>query len=150
MGGALLLGVLAVVWLAVLTPPLLRSRAAHRQQPAFSDFYASLSSIGGHGGAVRVQRPSARVRRRTAERRRRVFTTLGTTTAVSFVGAAFSGSGSMWTLFVLSLLALGAYVGLLVAIARNAVGPVQVGTVHYLPTCTGPTALRAIATSRPT
>lgn len=129
----MLLGVLALIWLAVLTPPLLRARAAHRAQPGFSDFYASLSSIGGHGGAARVRRPSAAARRRTAERRRRVFTTLGTTTAVCFVGAAFSGSGTMWLLFTLALVALGAYVGMLVAIARSAVRPTTIGTVHYLP-----------------
>ena len=122
------------LWLAVLTPPLLRARATHRAQPGFSDFYASLSSIGGVNGEARVKRPSAAARRRTAERRRRVFSTLGTTTAVCFVGAAFSDSGSMWLLFALSLVALLAYVGLLVALARSAVRPAPIGTVHYLPT----------------
>jgi hypothetical protein len=130
----LLLGALAVLWGAILTPPLLRARAANRGPVDFSDFYSSLSQIGGRRGArgVLPNDPMARrrallMRRRTAERRRRVLATLGCAVGLTFLAASFGSGVGPWMLFGASVLLLAAYVGLLVVMRRSStVRPVNV------------------------
>lgn len=126
-GGPLLLAVLGLIWIAVLTPAVLRARSAHRQHPDFSDFYSSLSRIGQpshlyqtHTDDPRERRRLQLTRRRTAERRRRVFNTLGGATLFAWVAAALGNSGTLWVCFAVGAVLLVAYVGLLISIARNA------------------------------
>jgi hypothetical protein len=135
----LLLGALAVLWAAILTPPLLRARAANRGPVDFNDFYSSLSRVAGRHGArgVLPSDPAARrrviqMRRRTAERRRRVLVTLAAAVGITFLAASFGSGVGPWMLFGLSTLLLAGYVGLLVMMRRsNALRPAP---VQYLRT----------------
>ena len=125
-GGQLVLAVLGLVWIAVLTPALLRARAAHRHQPDFNAFYSSLSQLGNPSSSFRAhstdpvdRRRMQLARRRTAERRRRVFNTLGGAALFSFAAAVLGNSATLWGVFGFAALLLGAYIGLLVMIARS-------------------------------
>ena len=136
-GRQMLLVVIAVLWIAFLAPILMRARIANRQQPDFSDFYASLSQLGrqptsyGTSDDPRIRRRQALARKRTAERRRRVFNTLGGSATFLLVAAMLGNSSMLWALFGVAMLLLVAYVGLLVAIARAA-RPIQnLGAVQY-------------------
>ena len=117
---------LCLIWIAVLTPAVLRARAAHRQQPDFNDFYSSLSQLASpngmcrsHGADPRERQRQQGIRRRTAERRRRVFNALGGTAMFTFTAAALGNSGLLWAVFGIVVFALVAYVAMLVTIAQN-------------------------------
>ncbi len=117
---------LCLIWIAVLTPAVLRARAAHRQQPDFNDFYSSLSQLAHPNSSSRSNTSDPRerqrlqgIRRRTAERRRRVFNALGGAALFSFVAAALGNSAMLWAAFAIIALALVTYVAMLVLIAQN-------------------------------
>ena len=127
----LLLGALAVLWAAILTPPLLRARAANRGPVDFSDFYSSLSQVAGRHSVrgVLPSDPGARrraimMRRRTAERRRRVLVTLASAVGITFLAASFGSGVGPWMLFGVSVLLFLGYVALL-ALLRRSVRPVD-------------------------
>ncbi len=137
----LLLGALAVLWAAILAPPLLRARAANRGPVDFNDFYSSLSRVAGRNGArgVLPADPIARrrvllMRKRTAERRRRVLATLGAAVGITFLAASFGSGVGPWMLFGLSTLLLLGYVGLLVALRRSNAARVLPADMRYLRT----------------
>ena len=138
MGGQLVIVALLVGWIAILTPPLLRARAANRQQPDFSDFYQSLSQLGRHNNAHALsddpqsRRRQALTRRRTAERRRRVFNSLAGTSGFALVAAMLGTSTSLWVIFGLCFALLVGYVAVLVFVARQARPLPTVGRVQYL------------------
>ena len=138
MGGQLIVVVLAIAWIAALTPPLLRGWAANRQQPDFNDFYSSLSSLGRQSNSraladdPRLRRRQQLARRRTAERRRRVFNTLGGTTVFSFVAAVLGSASVLWGLFTLCALLFATYLALLATMARNARPMSAAGRMPYL------------------
>jgi hypothetical protein len=130
----LLLGALAVLWGAILTPPLLRARAANRGPVDFSDFYSSLSRVAGRNGmrGMLPADPAARrqvllMRRRTAERRRRVLITLAAAVGITFLAASFGSGIGPWMLFGGATLLLLGYLALLVLLRRTS-RPVA---VHY-------------------
>jgi hypothetical protein len=133
--GQVLIGVLAVLWLLVLAPPLLRARAAHRHSNDLSDYCRSLSKLGRHqrrsGAAFGTPSAAATVsprvraaRRRAAERRRRVFTWLGGSLAATFVLAALSSSRPLWLLCGACLAALLSYTALVAHFQRRATQPI--------------------------
>ena len=135
----LLLGALAVLWAAILTPPLLRARAANRGPVDFNDFYSSLSRVAGRHGALGVlpNDPAARrrvllMRRRTAERRRRVLGTIAIAVGITFLAASFGGGIGAWVLFGLSTLMLIGYIALLAMLRRSSA--VRSGDLRYLRT----------------
>ena len=123
----LLLGALAVLWAAILAPPLLRARAANRGPVDFNDFYSSLSRVAGRNArGVLPADPVERrrvilMRKRTAERRRRVLTALGAAVAITFFAASFGSGVGPWMLFAASTLMLIGYVALLVMMRRSTV-----------------------------
>lgn len=117
---------LCLIWIAVLTPAVLRARAAHRQQPDFNDFYSSLSQLASPNTVHRSNSADPRerqrqqsIRRRTAERRRRVFNALGGSAMFSGTAALLGNSGLLWAAFGVVAFALVAYVAMLVTIAQN-------------------------------
>ena len=150
----MLIGVLALLWLAVLTPPLLRARAHHRTSGDLTDYYTSLSRLGRHqrrgrpvvlaGGApmtaARTASPRMRAaQRRATMRRRRVFTTLVSAVGATFVLGALSSSRIMWLLCGMCLAALLAYTALVAHFQRAAQMPVvPLATVSYLRVPTAP------------
>ncbi len=136
----MLLGALALLWGAILTPPLLRARAANRGPVDFSDFYTSLSQLGGRRGprGALPADPGARrravlCRRRTAERRRRVLVTLGGAVGVTFLAASFGSGIGPWLLFAASVALLGGYVALLAYMQRSAGSHGRPNNLRYLP-----------------
>ena len=128
--GQVLIGVLAVLWLAVLAPPLLRARATHRRSGDLSDYCMSLSKLGRHPRRATTAVPGvmpARARaahRRAAQRRRRVFSWLGGAVGSTFVLAALSSSRPMWLLCGVCLAALLAYVALVAHFQRRPTLPI--------------------------
>jgi hypothetical protein len=123
----LLLGALVVLWAAILTPPLLRARAANRAPVDFNDFYSSLSQVAGRRGSraalpadPHARRRAAQMHRRTAERRRRVLATLGGAVGITFLAASFGSGIGPWMLFGASVMLLLGYVALLVYMRRAA------------------------------
>ncbi len=145
----MLIGVLALLWLAVLAPPLLRARSTHRRNGDLSDYYTSLSKLGRHqrartdlnSHALMGIAPAAAVparvraaRRRAAQRRRQVFTVLTGALGVTFVLAALSSSRPMWLACGVSLAALLAYTALVAHFQRiAAMPPLPLPNVSYLP-----------------
>jgi len=140
------LGLLAVVWIAVLAPPLLRKGAETRKADSIGDFRRQLVVLQRTGPSViapantRVDRrfgapapayttaaaPVARVARpvrettRTARRRRRnVLVGLALTTLLLIVIGAVPGMHVLLGMAAASALLLGVYVALLVRL-RNA------------------------------
>jgi hypothetical protein len=134
--GQVLIGVLAVLWLLVLAPPLLRARAAHRHSGDLSDYCRSLSKLGRHQrrtatafaaptAAVALSPRARAARRRAALRRRRVFAWLGGSLGATFVLAALSSSRSMWLLCGVCLAALLSYTALVAHFQRRDTQPVM-------------------------
>jgi hypothetical protein len=140
------LGLLAVVWIAVLAPPLLRKGAETRRADSIGDFRRQLVVLQRTGPSViapantRVEHgfgsaapayvspasPVARMTRasrettRTARRRRRnVLTVLALTTLLLLVIGAVPGMHIVLALAAVSGVLLGVYVALLVRL-RNA------------------------------
>ena len=139
--------VLAILWAAVLVPPILRSRAEGGTTGGVSDFFGRLrDGLGGgrgHGDALPALQPiigpmgnpvgpvtngaaplgPVRVpgAMSPAQRRRRdVLVGLLGLAALMFLMAAFSGSMIFWVLHLLADVALGVYVYMLLQIkSRN-------------------------------
>ena len=142
----MLIGVLGLVWLAVLGPPLLRSRSAHRRDNDFSAFYSSLSQLrpqhaAGYsasrtGGPVRSPESARHARQRTAARRRRVYGTLFGVMAATFVLGSLGSSRPMWMLFSLATVLLVAYTAILVKMEHTGlavVTTIEPANIAFLP-----------------
>lgn len=145
--------VLAVIWAAVLVPPMWRQRVDNRPADSIKQFHRHLRVLNGgepHGysRALTAQagtpivtapmtyrrpqgmRPSAELRRRrTIERRRNVLFALVAAVAVTFV-LALTGIKAMLMLNIVSDLALAGYVALLVSMKSQ--GVERATNVRYL------------------
>lgn len=139
--------ILAVIWAAVLVPPMLRARAEGSPVDSIGDFRRQLSVLqrttpaaaSGHQIApyspppgatpvVPVRPPMTKLQ--AQQRRRQVFLVLGTAVPVSFAGAVFSG-GAAWGVHLAVLALFGTYVGLLIR-ARNLAAEREM-KVRFLP-----------------
>lgn len=133
----MVLALLVAAWVAVLAPPLLRSRGnplkslgTPRSGDSIGDFNYRLGVLGrangtGDGPPPRNigplpalsapalssfgTGPHLDAAQLSAKRRRDVFTVLGGAAAITFVLAVASGSGAVWKLQILTDLLLGAY-----------------------------------------
>jgi hypothetical protein len=132
--------VLIALWAAVLVPPLLRARTVQRSSDTIGDFHYRLSVLGRTGdrrpngalaGLARIQgarRPApgsslptfAGSMSPTQRRRRNVLMGLAGVASVTMVLALSTGSWMMWFLNIVSLLATGGYVWLLVQMKQGA------------------------------
>ena len=124
--------ILALIWAAVLLPPVLRRRREGRPGDSVLSFRRQLSTLeratpgGGYGTVPRpITRSGGPMSRSEARKRRRdVFYALLAATGVSLL-LAVAMKGPMIVLFVLCLGALGGYTALLVQIQRRAAERVQ-------------------------
>ncbi len=140
--------ILAGLWAAVLVPPLLRARHEHRGGDTIGDFNYRLGVLGKTNGA-RPRNPSRSLSgparaatgvpsiglgsgrmTRVQRRRRDVLLTLGAISFVTLVGALVVG-GVAWFVWLLSIVALGAYTVMLVRIKQLAAE--RRAKVRYLP-----------------
>ena len=141
----MVLGLLAVVWIAVLAPPLLRKGAETRKADSIGDFRRQLVVLQRTGPSViapantrvdrtfgpapayatgaspiaRVARPGRETTRAARRRRRNVLTGLAATTLLLIVIGAVPGMHVVLALGAVSGVLLGVYVALLVRL-RNA------------------------------
>jgi len=104
--------ILAVLWAIVLLPPLLRSRS-ERSHDSIGMFNQRLDVLGRTNGTLHPAASTrAMSRERAAKRRRDVSRVL----MIAFGGTGLIALGTnskfAWALFVLSTLALGAFLGL--------------------------------------
>ncbi|MGZ8762833.1 MAG: hypothetical protein ACXW2Y_05860 [Acidimicrobiia bacterium] len=157
--------ILAVLWAAVLIPPLFKARTERRRGDSIGDFTHKLDVIGRTGGytaarpappaqmsivgttgAPRARVGAAPAGMTTAQRRRRdVLVGLLGAVAVTFVAALLTGSTMMWIVqFAMDAL-LVTYVVLLVRMRTLAME--QRVKVRYLPQPTPQLALRRTASS---
>ena len=172
----MVLALLVAAWVAVLAPPLLRTRGnplkslgAPRSGDSIGDFNYRLGVLGrangtGFGPQPRTTGPlpslsapaspvytadrCSNAAQLSAKRRRDVFTVLGGAAAITFVLAVVAGSGAVWKLQLLADLLLGTYVALYFWYRRAAVESLV--TVRYLPRATSAApelALRRTASS---
>jgi len=154
-----ILVILAVLWAAVLLPPLFRSRSERRRGNSIRLFSSQLSTISRTGGfpgrsshSVTVLHPPAGARHPVAgapspgspgpaprvsspgpaarRRRRDVISVLAISTLGSVLLAAVAGIPSLWALPALGVLLLGAYLVLLGRI--TAAAGERRAKVHYL------------------
>lgn len=110
----MVLVIIAVVWMAVLVPPLLKARTQRSVDP-ITDFNYRLGVLGRTNGSLDMARsPEVRESRtnRSARRRREVLQVLGVAIAVTFLLAYFVGGPLLWGLQVLADLALFGFLGL--------------------------------------
>lgn len=121
--------ILAVLWAAVLLPPLFRSRSERRRGNSIGVFSSQLSTISRTGGfrassprslqPLGVIHPPAGARRPsgpgpvTRRRRRDVLTVLAIGTLGSVLLAVVAGVPALWALPALSAALLGTYAVLL-------------------------------------
>ena len=159
----MVLGLLAVVWVAVLAPPLLRKGAETRKADSVGDFRRQLfvlqrtgpsviapantradnrpSSPAPYAGPAAVTRLPRRTRQMTLTARRRRRNVLGTltfTTVVLVVVGAVPGMHVLLAVAAVSAVLLGVYVALLVRL-RNAAAEREM-KLSFLP---GPAAYAA-------
>lgn len=153
------LALLVAAWVAVLAPPLLKSRGnplkslgGTRPGDSIGDFNYRLGVLGrangtGLGPAPRttgplptLSAPAAPIyganphpdaAQVSAKRRRDVFTVLGGAVAITLILAVASRSGAVWMLQVVADLLLGAYGALYVWYRRTPVE--RLAEVRYLP-----------------
>ncbi len=142
--------ILVLLWAVVLIPPLMRARV-RRSQQGIGTYSRRLGAL---GLTRRPASPSAlargagvlssgAVKPRTARRRRDILSVLGTTALVSLAGAAVTGETAIWTLFMLSALALASYLLAVAMIDRGALEPahrpvaVRPGRVRRSPVASG-------------
>jgi hypothetical protein len=136
--------ILAVLWAAVLVPPVLRSRSENRRgeamgplnfrlgkrnaPPSLSSSFGSAFNRPPAGAAFRpAALPTRQVGRATVpgqmspaqKRRRDVLVILGGAAALSLVVALFTGMTAMWAVHVLADVLLVAYVFLLVQMKQR-------------------------------
>jgi hypothetical protein len=122
---------LALVWAAVLIPPILRDRAQNRVH-SVGDFSKRLRALQPHRGhsfpsvsrrapvTVSSPRPT-RVSSQAARRRREVLWVLGGAFVVTFL-VGFNLNGAWWGLFALSALLLFGYIAALANMAGKGQG----------------------------
>ncbi len=157
--------ILAVLWAAVLIPPLFKARTERRRGDSIGDFSFRLGVIRKTGGftpsvptspapmalAATVGPPRARLGAApqgmtVAQRRRRdVLVGLFAAVSVTFVGALLTGSTMVWGLQLLVDVLLVTYVVLLVRMRTLAAE--QRVKVRYLPQPAPQLALRRTASS---
>jgi hypothetical protein len=157
--------ILAVLWAAVLIPPLFKARTERRSGDSIGDFSYKLGVIGRTGGhtqsrpapplpmslagttgAPRPRNGAVPGRMTAAQRRRRdVLVGLLGAVAVTFVAAVFTGSSPMWVLQLAVDALLVTYVVMLVRMRTLATE--QQVKVRYLPQPTPQLALRRTASS---
>lgn len=125
---------LAIVWVAVLVPPMLRKHREGRPSSAVDSFRRQLSTleratpgttlrpVGRHAPVGRPrQRPAvAAIRPEVRQRRRDVLMGLAAASTVSFLLAVVATSAITVFLFLATAGALGAYVYALVQIRQHA------------------------------
>lgn len=143
----MVLMLLAVIWIAVLAPPLLRRGVETRRSDSVGDFRRHLGvlqrtgpstiapahtrlarSSSAYGAAVvsatRAGRSPARgtvaARRQTLRRRRNVFLGLVGSTVVFVAAGAVPGLHMLWGLAAVCALMLGAYVAMLIHLRNMA------------------------------
>ena len=144
----MVLGLLAVIWIAVLAPPLLRRGAESRKSNSVGDFHRHLGVLQRTGPVViapahtRVDRApvayagggfdpppprvvrslravaAAETRRRMLRRRRNVLVGLGVVTFTLVAVGAVPGLHLIWAVAAVAAVLLGAYMALLVRL-RN-------------------------------
>ena len=109
----MVLFILAALWAVVLLPPLLRSRA-ERANDSIGDFNYRLDVLGRTNGQLRAPGAQPRVSpgQRAAKRRRDVLRALLALVGGLALLAVATHLMIAWALFLLSVLALGAYCGL--------------------------------------
>jgi hypothetical protein len=157
--------ILAVLWAAVLIPPLFKHRSERRRGDSIGDFSYKLGVIGrtgGHtpsrpappapmsiAGTTSAPRPRAGAVRggmTTAQRRRRdVLVGLLAAVGVTLLAAVFTGSTTVWVLQLAVDALLVTYLVLLVRMRSLAME--QRVKVRYLPQQTPQLALRRTASS---
>jgi hypothetical protein len=157
--------ILAVLWAAVLIPPLFKARTERRRGDSIGDFRYKLGVIGRTGGytpsrpapptpmsiagttgAPRQRAGAVRGGMTSAQRRRRdVLIGLLGAVGVTFVAALLTGSTPMWILQLAVDALLVTYVVLLVRMRTLAME--QQVKVRYLPQQTPQLALRRTASS---
>lgn len=157
--------ILAVLWAAVLIPPLFKARTERRRGDSIGDFSYRLGVIGRTGGFTPSRpappapmslagtmgapgpRPGAAPRGMTVAQRRRRDVLVGLFAAVSvtFVAALLTGSTMVWGLQLLVDALLVTYVVLLVRMRTLAAE--QRAKVRYLPQPAPQLALRRTASS---
>jgi len=153
------LALLVAAWVAVLAPPLLRTRGnplkslgTPRPSDSIGDFNYRLGVLGrangtGDGPQRRTTGPLPALSapalpnfgsspyldaaQLSAKRRRDVFTVLGGAAGITFVLAVVSGSSAVWELQIFADLLLGAYGALYVWYRRMAAE--RLAEVRYLP-----------------
>jgi len=153
------LALLVAAWVAVLAPPLLRSRGnplkslgTPRSGDSIGDFNYRLGVLGrangtGDGPPPRTTgplpllsapslpyfgaSPQLDAAQLSAKRRRDVFTVLGGAAGITFMLAVVSGSSAVWKLQIIADLLLGAYGALYVWYRRAAAE--RLAEVRYLP-----------------
>ena len=155
--------VLAVFWVVVLVPPLLRARAEHVSRDSIRDFSFKIGALG-HANApyrpapfrskaTRVAAaplplnvrpvglpavsyaPSSAAAERSALRRRQVFSVLGITSVVTLMLAISSTPGA-WMMFAVATGLLVAYVGLVAYFRPGSAARIpleRLAQVRYLP-----------------
>jgi len=154
--------VLAVFWVVVLVPPLLRARAEHVSRDSIRDFSFKIGALG-HANApyrpapFRTNRsraaaplpvnvrpaarpasaygPSAAASERSALRRRQVFSVLGISAVVTLM-LAISRTPGAWLMFAVATGLLVAYVGLVAYMRPSSSARVPIdrlAQVRYLP-----------------
>ena len=157
--------ILAVLWAAVLIPPLFKARTERRRGDSIGDFSYKIGVIGRTGGftasrplppapmslagtmgAPRPRPGAAPAGMTTAQRRRRdVLVGLLAAVVVTLLAAVLTGSTVMWVVQLAVDVLLVTYVVLLVrmrTLARE-----QKAKVRYLPQPTPQLALRRTASS---
>jgi len=144
--------ILAVLWAAVLIPPLFKAHTERRRGDSIGDFSYKRPapplpmSLAGTTGAPRPRHGAVPGGMTTAQRRRRdVLVGLLGAVAVTFVAAMFTGSTPMWVLQLAVDALLVTYVVLLVRMRTLATE--QQVKVRYLPQQTPQLALRRTASS---
>lgn len=115
-----LLVILAVIWAAVLIPPLVRSRA-ERSNDSIGDFNHRLDVLGQTNGALRVRSIRSRrapLRRNPTKRRRDVLRVLAAGVVLTGALGLATNMRAAWALNVIADLAFGAFL-VLWAYARS-------------------------------
>ncbi len=154
--------VLAVFWIVVLVPPLLRARAEHVSRDSIRDFSFRIGALGtantprrSHGmQSLRMSasnthtanlrpvslpaeayRPSMAASSRSELRRRQVVSVLGISAVVNLM-LAVSGTQAAWLMFGVSTVLLLGFVGLIAHFRPTSSARVaidRIASVRYLP-----------------
>jgi hypothetical protein len=131
----LVLVILALMWAAVLLPPLIRNRAEGRLADSITSFRNQLDVLERatpHGELIERAGDASRLTLAEAQRRRRtILLTLGAATLLSLALAAAGGSTALWAMGGVSAVLLVLYAALL-ARARH-IAAERASKVLFLP-----------------